>query len=165
MSQAQDDHISISSSKSSTSNDDSSPESVEHDRKSENDGDDQSEGSQNEQTYGMQIRNTGSTTNNVTMNSPMNPNVGDSNNYYAPVTIYVGTDKSNAKEILIDESFLKSANSKNTFQHEPEIIIEPHLEEIVVLGREPPGMSFKFCYLNKDRLIFCLNYCRYKHNN
>lgn len=164
MSQAQDDQISISSSKSSTSNDDSSPESVEHDRKSENDGDDQSEGSQNEQTYGMQIRNTGSTTNNVTMNSPMNPNVGDSNNYYAPVTIYVGTDKSNAKEILMDEPFLKSANSKNTFQHEPEIIIEPScLEEM--LGREPPGMSFKFCYLNKDRLIFCFIYFRSKHNN
>lgn len=163
MSQAQDDHISISSSKSSTSNDDNSPESVEHDRKSENE---QSEGSQNEQTYGMQIRNTGSTTNNVTMNSPMNPNVGDSNNYYAPVTIYVGTDKSNAKEILMDEPFLKSANSKNTFQHEPEIIIEPScLEEIVVLGREPLGMSFKFRYLNKDRLIFCFMYCRYKHNN
>lgn len=118
------DQISISISESCASGN-SPPENDDNIRKSENEEDEQVEENQNDQYYGVEWNNTGSTTNNVTINNPTNPTVGDLHNFYGPVTLIMHPKTDN----LVQEMFQKSEKSKIPLKNEPEIVEAANFEK------------------------------------
>lgn len=132
MSQAQDDHISISSVGSSDTSD-------------------------AEKFSGIEIPEAGPSTFNVEVSDSQNLNVGPQNNYYAPVThnIYLTKDDLNKNEInVIEKDETKSENVNLRFKSNAEVIQIPDLEKIIVLGKETPGILLqKFVYHTKSTIF------------
>lgn len=120
MFEPQNDQISIKSFDTCSSGK-SLPDIKVENKEDENEGDD----FQNDQNYRMEINNTGSTRNNVTMNNPKNTTVGDLHNFYGPVTLIMQPKTEN---IVIDK-LQQSINSKMAFKNEIDIVEEAEFKK------------------------------------
>lgn len=120
MFEPQNDQISIKSSDTSLSGK-SLPDIKVENKEDENEQDD----FQNDQNYGMEINNTGSTRNNVTMNNSKNATIGDLHNFYGPVTLIMHAKTEN----MVTDKLQQSINSKMTFKNEIDIVEEAELKK------------------------------------